>query len=154
MGLLEYSASFYSGTHYTGIVTVPSDSKAVEGDPMLVLPADKNATTNMSYNGSIPGTTSLLASGLFAVNKNSPCVKNGKVICGAPMGITEEPVNPPVDPSEPTPTEPQATTPSATEPSGTQEPADQTGLIIGIVVAATVVAGGVAFFALKNKKNA
>ena len=147
--LLENSASFYIGNNYTGVNVITKDNTAIEGDPMLVLPSDEKATTNISYNGSVAGTTSLLDSGLFSLLDNSPCIKKGKVECGAPMGITQAPVDPPVDP-----TEPEATTPDATQPSDTEPNEDNTGLIVGIVVAAVVVAGGVCFIAIKNKKSA
>ena len=87
---------------------------------------------------------------LFEHDLSCPCVKNGKVICGAPMGIAKAPANPPVEPTDPQPTDPQPTTPPTTEPTTP----DNTGLVIGIVVAAVVVAGAVGFLVLKNKKHA
>ncbi len=141
--LLEYGSSVYSGNLLEGVSGEINDSGKLTGDPLLVLPTAPSL--DISYNGSVPGTTSLLSSGLFQFQADSPCVKDGDVICGANMGIVkaEEPD------ATPAPTDPAPTLPGTAQEPG-QSP--DTLVIVGIVVA-VIAAAVVVILIIKSKKK-
>ena len=66
------------------------DSQVIDGEPMLNLPTSSTQTMNMSWDGSVGGTSSLLASKLFAHASECPLVQSGKVLCGANLGVLSE----------------------------------------------------------------
>ena len=139
MIILNPTGISYGSNMYAGFTPNVTDTSARSGEPMLYLPTDKAATTNMSYTGSVPGTTAFNKSNLFCYQAESACIKDGKIVCGARTSILaagEEVPNVtfPTEPIEPT------------EPDN--------GLIIGVI--AGIVAGGAAgvvvFAAIKNRK--
>lgn len=99
----------YNANSFTCINVNVKDPAALTGEPQLKLPENTEQTKNMSWDGSIEGTTSLLASGLFKHLEGSPTVSGGKVICGTDLGIT---------------TGEEAPAPS-TPPEGSGAPADE-----------------------------
>ena len=107
----------YNANSFTCINVNVKDPAALTGDPQLKLPESPEQTQNISWDGSITGTSSLLASGLFKHLPGSPTVSGGKVICGLDLGVLTEQTT---DPSKPTdaPSSPAGDSNTPSQPAG------------------------------------
>ena len=107
----------YNANSFTCINVNVKDPAALTGDPQLKLPESPEQTQNISWDGSITGTSSLLASGLFKHLPGSRTVSGGKVICGLDLGVLTEQTTDPSKPTD-TPSSPAGDSNTPSQPAG------------------------------------
>ena len=147
----EHSASTYTGNNVNGFSVSTKDPASIEGDPMLVLPENADYSKNISWDGTAPGTVSLMDTDLFTLMQGSPCLSEGNVLCGSLSG-NRAPADLPEQPSEPDastdPTAPKTDAQPQEKPNSSISPT--TWILAGMLVATVATC---AFLLLKPRKR-
>lgn len=147
---LELTAGVYNRNAYIGILTCPQDAAAITADPMINLPASMDQTANISFNGSVAGTTSFCDSGLFTYKAGTPCYIGNELICGVDFAVLRGEIEETPEPSV-VPTSPEITEPTGEDDTEPEKPSGPNGVVIAVIVVAIVAVLGVAaFFVLKH----